>query len=756
MTSYNPKNGNILISMALAGGILLFMAAFINAGMRAIRPTGEGSVQGAFIAQRTTFTPVPSFAPSAVPTAIVSARSTLTPLPSPYIHVMIKDQNNAPVAFTGGTVCSGTFGGQIITGAISTSNCIASPTSDFKIPVDQYKGFGKYTGVFVRLPGGWGTPTASPLSGLVQGAFEDERSNVGFGYGWDQAGFSTGFHDLTLQMKTPPSYGYIVIGSTVSRITYYPNQSASIACSDQVTISTCANSSLVVKGTATGTQCTVGGTAWPIYSNGYCATPSSAPVSSTPTSAATSPKPTCAIDCSLQPKGDATCDLVVDSADYTYWFLRYTNKPIPPSLDKPTIKGPDFNGDGKINLRDLQIWQDGLYTPPPTPAGACAAPATDVHVTPTLGPGCRYQTVQCVKAPCDPIVICPTPTSCPVKDCAAPPAGCSYQGGNSCSCGSLVCANSTVTTTPKVSPSPTGVVSSSANGCDRVYSADGPWNTPIAANPTLETSVSIDTLTNYGGTLGSDPGQYTVPVYPIDATTPLSSFNVSGKYSNVSTPTTTTGEKGIISLRIPDNAVQSTGGDAEIVMWNQATGDEYGFWKSFKNSDGTWSATNGYHYNTNWTGAPPIGFGSRGSGTPYMSGLIRKCEIQQGHIDHALALVIPHSACDKFVAPATKTDGDGLSGDIPEGARLQLDPSLTDAQIQAFGCTGTCLIIAHAMQKYGMINTDIGGHAKLYVEDEHSAHWNGLITANTVSSIPYTKMRVLGFGTVTSNGKQCQ
>ncbi len=66
-------------------------------------------------------------------------------------------------------------------------------------------------------------------------------------------------------------------------------------------------------------------------------------------------------------------------------------------------------------------------------------------------------------------------------------------------------------------------------------------------------------------------------------------------------------------------------------------------------------ASNGYHYNTAWSGVPPRGFSSRGAGVPYLAGLVRKCEIEQGHIDHALAFVYPRTTA-RFVFPATKSD----------------------------------------------------------------------------------------------------
>jgi hypothetical protein len=94
------------------------------------------------------------------------------------------------------------------------------------------------------------------------------------------------------------------------------------------------------------------------------------------------------------------------------------------------------------------------------------------------------------------------------------------------------------------------------------------------------------------------------------------------------------------------------------------------------------------------------------------------------------------------VWPATKSDGKGtLSNNMPEGARLQLDPSLTRDQLAAMGVTGPALTVAQALQRYGMYLIDASGREKVMFEYEGTAHWNGQITASTVSKIPLSRFR---------------
>lgn len=282
-----------------------------------------------------------------------------------------------------------------------------------------------------------------------------------------------------------------------------------------------------------------------------------------------------------------------------------------------------------------------------------------------------------------------------------------------------------------------------AAGCTPAYSATSPWNTPVGASPDVDprSRALVGALT---GKLTSDPTQYTYPVYEVDPSTPLVSISVSGRYSNVTGPSTiSTARVPTVAVPIPASAQPAEGSDSQLIVHDAATGDEWGFWEASRLGDGSWRATNGYHYNTNWSGVPPHGFGSRGAGVPYLAGLIRPCEIAQGRIDHAIAFAYT-SPSSSFVYPATKSDGQGADAtSLPEGAHLQLDPSLTPAELAGLGCTGACLTIARALQQYGMFLIDASGRPKLVAEYEATAAWNGTITSTTVSPIPLARFRVL-------------
>jgi len=250
------------------------------------------------------------------------------------------------------------------------------------------------------------------------------------------------------------------------------------------------------------------------------------------------------------------------------------------------------------------------------------------------------------------------------------------------------------------------------------------------------------------GPFGANPNMYAFPVYEVSQSTPRKSVKVTGWYSNVINNGTTLirQSKVTVTIPIPDNAVPAKGVDAHIVLWDPMTGDEWGFWVAKPQQDGTWIVRNGNHYNTNWNGVPPVGFLSRGAGLPYLAGLIRPWELEQGRIEHAIAFVVNYPSLF-HVYPATRSGGKGLPPDLPSGARLQLDPNLTEKDFQTWGLSREGRVIAKALQEYGMILTDGGGHPKISIEYEGTAHWGKLLDKDIVRNIPYSAFKVLSLDT---------
>jgi hypothetical protein len=309
----------------------------------------------------------------------------------------------------------------------------------------------------------------------------------------------------------------------------------------------------------------------------------------------------------------------------------------------------------------------------------------------------------------------------------------------------VVLAAQTVTTPPQNSPMASQVP----------YVATGPWNTPIGANPVYDRySAQMVDLMKTGTTAGkiySDTAQYSYPVYWADATTPRYNVPCSQYKCTVVLNGVVTRVEMMINVPIPDGAKQSSGNDAQMIIIDTETGIEYGFYHMVLQADGSWKADNGYQYSVYYPGTQP-GFGSRGAGVPYYAGMVRPWEIRAGEINHAIAFVYQFTAATKCVYPAAQTDGTTTNPyAIPEGARIQLNPALTDDDFDRWGLGRAGKIVARAMQQYGLLLIDTGGSPKIIAENLTANTLYGLSWSdadlqydkNVIANIPYNELRVL-------------
>ena len=249
----------------------------------------------------------------------------------------------------------------------------------------------------------------------------------------------------------------------------------------------------------------------------------------------------------------------------------------------------------------------------------------------------------------------------------------------------------------------------------------------------------------------SDPTQYAFPVYTATPDTPRWQIPCV-KYKCTLTSRQSQRRVSVLDgVPIPSGARPSAGSDGSMVVLDPATGTEWDLWQAKQGTDGSWTASNGSVYNVAWDGAP-VEYGSRGAGVPYLAGLVRHSEIAQDRLEHAIAFAYANVSAAGCVWPASKTDGKSTRANaLPEGARLQLDPSLTDADFAEMGLDRTGRIIAHTLQRYGMILIDVSGRPKIVAEDLTANTLTGeswsdpdtLLTEDTIAAIPLEEFRVL-------------
>jgi hypothetical protein len=281
--------------------------------------------------------------------------------------------------------------------------------------------------------------------------------------------------------------------------------------------------------------------------------------------------------------------------------------------------------------------------------------------------------------------------------------------------------------------------------CGRPYAADSPWNRPVGRVRGRPAGLSQR--------LTSDPSQYTFPVYEVTSRTPLRTVRFDGWYSRVTAGGTRTvnvrggrGSHRVARVPVPAQAEAAAGSDAQVILVNRDTGEEWDMWQFRRAADGAYDVTNVGRYVTTWSAVPPRDdnrrtWALRGAKIPYLAGLVRPCEIARGRINHALAFGYPNVSA-RWVYPATHSDGDGEG--LPMGTRLQLDPSVGAQTIKRrWGCTGPCFTIARALQRYGMYLIDGSGRSKLMMEYDATAGWNGEIRASTPRAIPVDRFRIV-------------
>jgi hypothetical protein len=282
----------------------------------------------------------------------------------------------------------------------------------------------------------------------------------------------------------------------------------------------------------------------------------------------------------------------------------------------------------------------------------------------------------------------------------------------------------------------------------RIYAPNSPFNRPIPAGAAIDPRSArfvrgLTRAARHGFLVAIR--QWTVPVYVATAGTRRYQVSLTASWAPSSALT---------GVPIPDAASPDPSGDAHLAILDRESGCEYDFWQARKRGQ-SWSATWGNSVRLSGSGVFPHGLSARGSGFALVAGLIRPSELAQGRIDHALVFSYPYTSAAGFVAPATESDGTNPhSYALPEGARLQLDPSLDISSLPRYERT-----IARALQRYGMYLGDTGGsNVSLYALNSQSYRQNpytGLLPDGTFADlpdIPINRFRVIKLGRVIDDG----
>ena len=231
------------------------------------------------------------------------------------------------------------------------------------------------------------------------------------------------------------------------------------------------------------------------------------------------------------------------------------------------------------------------------------------------------------------------------------------------------------------------------------FSQKSPFNNPVAAPGSVDPSSTAWAQALYGAAgdvgLWVNSDAWTTTVYQANPATPRVSVWIDNTRKRITIPYSAdwrASPDADSHIAIIDG---TTGCDYEIPDLNAAplSGHSEGTYRIYRGS--------GAHVPTGHTGAA----------LSLLAGLIRPSDVRAGVIRHALAFGAPITG-PAFVAPASSSDG-RTSGGIPEGTRFQLDPSydLGPLHLSKFQ-----LMLARALQRYGMYLRDTAGAVTLYAQ----------------------------------------
>jgi hypothetical protein len=280
-------------------------------------------------------------------------------------------------------------------------------------------------------------------------------------------------------------------------------------------------------------------------------------------------------------------------------------------------------------------------------------------------------------------------------------------------------APTTPTTAATVSTSTTQATTTTmapvTQGPARFFPSTSFWNRSAAAAVIDPGSAAYVTelqrmLATNGTYLNSSA--WSTPVYRVGAGQPKVTVICDGCASDLTAA--------FASVPLPANAKPASGTDQHLVLMDESTDTMWEFWQLHIGTDGAWHASYGGRIDgvSTFSGVfsgTRLWWGATATGLALAGGLITKRDLDQGFIDHALALALPVTAKATIRPPAVRTDGQSLDlSAIPQGTWFRLDPTVN---VDALAITPLSKMIAKAAQTYGMYVRDTAGTVALYGED---------------------------------------
>jgi len=202
-----------------------------------------------------------------------------------------------------------------------------------------------------------------------------------------------------------------------------------------------------------------------------------------------------------------------------------------------------------------------------------------------------------------------------------------------------------------------------------------------------------------------------------------------------------------LDVPVPADVQIPSGSDAHVAIADPRSGKVVNLWGAHRSGTGL-AALWGAATDLDGDGREHEG-SSTGAGIARYAAVVRASEIAAGDIPHALFFSTNIVEPGEVRYPATKTDGsnmDGSGSPIPEGARVQLDPSVDVTSLP--GITPGQAAIATALQRYGAYVGDNGGARAAFIAEyapDSDAYERAGLSGDYVAldAIPWDRLRVL-------------
>lgn len=234
-------------------------------------------------------------------------------------------------------------------------------------------------------------------------------------------------------------------------------------------------------------------------------------------------------------------------------------------------------------------------------------------------------------------------------------------------------------------------------GCP-MFPADNPWNQRVDGLPLRADSAAIIARIqgfgrqNLHPDFGSNP-DYGIPFVVVPADQPLVPVTYVA-YGDESDPG---------PFPVPLDAPVEAGNDRHVLVLRRGTCELFELYRAFRAGAG-WQADSGARFDLRSNALRPLGWTSAdAAGLPILPGLVRYDEVVAGRIDHALRVTFPRTQRG-YILPATHFASSDTDPTLPPmGLRLRLR-----ADYDLSGVTGHALVVARALQRYGLIVADNG------------------------------------------------